>query len=132
LTDSAWPRRPATFNQRGSLWRQCRNQLSQSSWPSGTYLDYATAISLDNETRPKFFALQNVFWIQLTDFLHVVAQHPHLQDVKLSTRAMIMHDFPFGKGTSEGHPGGLTPAVCCVETEKEASVQDTSMVNGID
>lgn len=104
--DSAWARRSLTLNQRGSLWRQCRNQLSQPAWRSGQYVDYATAIALDNESRPKFLALQTVFWIKLTDFMESVPQHPHLRDVKLTTSPVFMHEFPFGKGNGNGDGQG--------------------------
>lgn len=133
---SNWTRRPATLNQRGSLWRQCRSQLAQASWPEGVHLDFVTAIALDNETRPKFFAMQNIFWIKLTDFMDSVSQYPHLRSVTLPTRRIVMHEFPFGKAPPSGSlpgAGGVTPApeVEGVGIEKEETAQDTSMVNGI-
>lgn len=131
MIDSTWPRRSLTLDQRGSLWRQCRSHLAQPLWPSGVYVDYATAIALDNETRPKFFALQTVFWIKLTDFMDIVPQHPHLGDVKFTTRPIVMHEFPFGKGDGEGHPGGVPQVTARVGLEKEGSPPDTIMVNGI-
>lgn len=133
MIDSAWPRHSLTFDQRGSLWRLCRNHLAQPMWPSGRYIDYATAIALDNENRPKFFALQTVFWIQLTDFMEIVPQHPHLRDVKFTTRPMVMHDFSVGKGGRdiEGPQREDPQAPARVGSEKEGSPQDTPMVNGI-
>lgn len=94
---TAWPRLPASLNQRMSLWRQCRNQMSQAQ-RSPLHITWDNAIPLDNETRPKFFALKNVCWIKLQDFMDIVPRHPHLLGIKLHTRPMVMHDFPFGKG----------------------------------
>ena len=138
IIDSAWPRPSLPFDQPGKLWRLCRNHLAQPLWPAGRYIDYATAIALDNENRPKFFALQTVFWIQLTDFMEIVPQHPHLRDVKFTTRPMVMHDFSFGKGSrdsggrvSEGPQREDPQAPARVGSEKEGSPQDTPMVNGI-
>lgn len=130
--DPAWPRRPLTLIQRGSLWRQCRNHLAQPSWSSGVHVDYATAIALDNETRPKFFALQAVFWIKLRDFMDIIPQHPHLRDMQFPTRSLIIHEFPFGKGATDNHSGGVPQAaIAGVGRTHEGSPADTSMVNGI-
>lgn len=53
-------------------------------------------VSLDSETRPKFLALESVFWIKLQDFLDVVDGYAHLSGLKMRTRAMIMnHEFVF-------------------------------------
>lgn len=30
--------------------------------------------------------------------MDIVPRHPHLLGIKLHTRPMVMHDFPFGKG----------------------------------
>lgn len=138
MIDSSWPRHSLTLHQRGSLWRRFRNHLAQPLWPSGRYIDYATAIALDNENRPKFFALQTVFWIQLTDFMEIVPQHPHLRDVKLPTRPMVMHQFPFGKSDGDGGGDGDGPRtedpqapVTVASETKGGSPPDTTMVNGI-
>lgn len=32
--------------------------------------------------------------------MEIVPRHPHLRDVRLSSRAMVIHEFPFGKGAS--------------------------------
>lgn len=65
---------------------------------SPLHVTWDNAIPLDNETRPKFFALKNVCWIKLQDFMDIVPRHPHLSGIRLQTRPMVMHDFPFGKG----------------------------------
>lgn len=59
-------------------------------------LDWSDVVSLDSETRPKFLALETVFWIKLQDFLDVVDGYAHLSGLKMRTRAMIMnHEFVF-------------------------------------
>ena len=145
MTDSTWPRRDLSLNERGSLWRQFRNALAQPSWPPGVYVDFATAIAMDNEARPKFLAMQPVFWIPLTDFMLVVPQHPHLQDLTILTRPIFMHEFPFGKdaGGAAAHPEAGPQAAAAAapptqvmeekkkEEEPENSAPDTTMVNGI-
>ena len=101
--DTAWTRVPATINHHGSLWRQLRNPMSQALPPS--FLSPTEVYQLDEETRPKFFALKHVFWIKLSEFMEIVPRHPHLAGIKLGTRAMVLHEFPFGRGGTWDRPG---------------------------
>lgn len=101
---TAWTRFPATINHQGSLWRQLRNPMSQALPPS--LLSSTEVYNLDEETRPKFFALRNVFWVKLSEFMDIVPRHPHLAGIKLGTRAMVLHEFPFGRGGTWDKPGG--------------------------
>lgn len=102
--DTAWTRMPATMNHHGSLWRQLRNPMSQAL-PS-SLLSPTEVFQLDEETRPKFFALKHVFWIKLSEFMDIVPRHPHLAGIKLGTRAMVLHEHPFGRGGTWDRPGG--------------------------
>jgi hypothetical protein len=63
--------------------------------------------------------------------MDIVPQHPHLRAVTLSTREMVMHEFPFGKNPSEILSGGVTQARERLAIEREGTAQDTGMVNGI-
>ena len=78
--------------------------MSQALPPS--FLSSTEVYNLDEETRPKFFALKNVFWIKLSEFMDIVPRHPHLTGIKLGTRAMVLHEFPFGRGGTWDKPGG--------------------------
>lgn len=100
--DTAWAHIDATPNHRGSLWRQLRNCMSQAV-PS-PLLTPTEAFHLDEETKPKFFALQSVFWMKLSDFNDMVPRHPHLAGIHLKERAIVLHEFPFGKGGSWDRP----------------------------
>ncbi|MCJ1451711.1 Set3 complex subunit with deacetylase activity, meiotic-specific repressor of sporulation proteins [Mycoblastus sanguinarius] len=103
LSDTAWTRLPATINHQGSLWRQLRNPMSQAVPPS--LLTPTEVFNLDDETRPKFFSLKHIFWIKLSEFMDIVPRHQHLNGVKFSTRAMVLHEFPFGRGGTVERPG---------------------------
>ena len=70
------------------------------------FLSPTEVVNLDEETRPKFFALKHVFWIKLSEFMDIVPRHPHLAGIKLGTRAMVLHEFPFGRGGTWDRPGG--------------------------
>ena len=104
-TDTAWPRLPLTTSQRTSLWRQCRNQMSQSV-RSALAVTWPDAYSLDNETKPKFFDERlRIFWVKLGDFMDIVPRKAHLEGLRMITRAMTLH----GEGVPQAHkaPNGL-------------------------
>lgn len=130
---TAWTRFPATTNQHGSLWRQLRNPMSQAL--PLYFLSPAEVVNLDEETRPKFFALKHVFWIKLSEFMDIVPRHPHLAGIKLGTRAMVLHEFPFGRGGTWDRPGGSGGAGSGGEdpVKQEAAASPTmngNMTNG--
>lgn len=105
LADTAWHRLPLSPSQRQSLWRQLRNIMSQTADINPLTFTWQQALDLDNETYPKFRALRSLFWIRLGDFLDIVPRHPHLGGLRLKTRAMVMHDDPWGQ-TREGEMVG--------------------------
>ena len=107
ITDTAWTHRPLTLDQRGSLWRQLRNQQS------GVRIPELRKEKGDNvlhaESRRSFFTtLEPIFWLRYSDFLNIIPRHPHLTGLPLASRHMSLHDYPFGIGgtwdkeTSEG------------------------------
>ena len=95
----------------------------------------------------------------MTDFMEIVPQHPHLKDVKFTTRPIVMHEFPFGKveghgegadagasagagvavgagaGDGNGHRREEVPQALAreegLEKKEEGTPPDTTMVNGI-
>lgn len=54
------------------------------------------ALELDEETYPKFCNLKSMFWIKLAEFMDIVPRHPHLAGLRLKTRAMVLHEDPWG------------------------------------
>jgi len=68
---------------------------------SALAVTWATAIPLDIETKPKFFDERlRIFWVKLADFMDIVPRHRHLEGLRLWTRAMRLHEDPFGKGVN--------------------------------
>ena len=100
VVDTAWARRPLTLDQRGSLWRQVRNQQIGRRIPypfKAPEKDLPLAIFA--ESREKFFeTLQPIFWLRLSDFLSIIPRHPHLTGMNFFLRHMELHLHPFGKG----------------------------------
>ncbi|KAL6713371.1 hypothetical protein ACLMJK_008836 [Lecanora helva] len=121
---TAWTRFPATPNHRGSLWRQLRNVMSQAI---PTALTTPTqAFHLDEETRPKFFSLPHVFWIKFSDFMDIVPRHQHLAGLQIKTRAMVLHEFPFGRGGSWDRPA----VDGAVKQEVHSPMMNGNLTNG--
>lgn len=88
------------MDQRGSLWRQVRNQQIGKRIPDrfkAPEKDIPLAIFADS--REKFFkTLQPLFWLRLSDFYSIIPRHPHLNGTRFPTRHMELHPYPFGKG----------------------------------
>lgn len=81
-------------------------------------------VPLDSETRPKFLALETVFWIKLQDFLDVVDGYAHLSGLKMRTRAMIMnHEFVFNIVPPP-------PSLPLVEEEEKVQVLTNGVFSG--
>ena len=125
IADTAWTRFPASINHRGSLWRQLRNPMSQDV--PLALLSPTEVFNLDEETRPKFFSLPHVFWIKLSDFMDIVPRHQHLAGLQLKTRAMVLHEFPFGRGGTVERPGGGPGAV---KQEAMSPLMNGNLTNG--
>lgn len=71
---------------------------------SALHVTWENAVTLDAETRPKFFAMKHIFWIKLSDFMDIVPRHQHLSGLPLLTRQMLLHEFPFGRGGTADKP----------------------------
>ncbi|KAL8852093.1 MAG: hypothetical protein Q9221_003023 [Calogaya cf. arnoldii] len=104
---TAWERKELSKDQRQSLWRQVRNQMSQADINPLTYTINDATIRMDHETHLKFHDLKSVFWIKLSDFMDIVPRHPHLVGIFLRKRAMMLHDDPWGKNGVGATNGGL-------------------------
>ncbi|KAI4247407.1 MAG: hypothetical protein LQ352_006163, partial [Teloschistes flavicans] len=126
---TAWTRRGVTAAQRQSLWRQLRNMMSQAAINPLTFTQN-DALRLDAENHPKFRDLKSVFWIKLVDFLDIVPRHQHLAGLNLSTRAMVLHEHPWGLGKvpgDQGHNGVVDGADVHASTN---GAVNGGMVNG--
>ena len=85
------------MDQRGSLWRQLRNQ--QAGLRIREFVKEKGERFLLLESKRKFFTtLDPVFWLRHSDFISIVPRHPHLTGLPLTTRHMALHDYPFGIG----------------------------------
>ena len=100
LTDTAWARRPLTLDQRGSLWRQVRNQqIGRRISDPFKAPEKDLPLAIFAGSREKFFeTLLPIFWLRLSDFYSIIPRHPHLHGIQFFQRHMELHLHPFGKG----------------------------------
>ena len=86
--DTAWEKRPVTTEWRSRLWRVMRVKLTRCNPPPGERFDLSVHDKEDKAAEKKFFALNHVFWIKLSDFMDIVPRYPHLANVSISTGAL--------------------------------------------
>lgn len=67
-------------------------------------------MQLDCETRPKYFEMEHIFWIRLSDFMDLVPHIPHLNGLDLDFLSMHIDPEPSVASNSaentqlNGHP----------------------------
>ncbi|MCJ1312491.1 Set3 complex subunit with deacetylase activity, meiotic-specific repressor of sporulation proteins [Agyrium rufum] len=80
---TAWEKRPTTADHRRRLWNVLRNMLAYvEPTPFGRPDDNAVTIA-DSEANVKFFGMERIFWIRLSDFLDIAARFSHLNSIKM-------------------------------------------------
>ncbi|KAI1911098.1 hypothetical protein LOZ65_006246 [Ophidiomyces ophidiicola] len=90
----SWEKRIATLEQRYGLWRLTRGMLA--------YAEELCLLSssLDDTSRrieaikPKFYLMEHIFWVKLSDFMDLVPHIPHLKDFHIHMRKMAFMDMP--------------------------------------
>ena len=108
--DTAWTKLPATPTQRISLWRILRCKLSYVEQPPFQFPDPHEDIARDKETQVKFEALEQVFWIRLSEFNDIAARLQHLTHVDLKCAPMALEKAPpTPTSTSGGELAGNGP-----------------------
>ncbi|WEW55327.1 hypothetical protein PRK78_000756 [Emydomyces testavorans] len=93
-TDPSWERRLATRDHRYSLWRMTRSMLSYADeLPMlDTYWDdIGRRIA---EIKPKFYSMEHVFWVKLSDFIDLVPHISHLHGLDLRLVGMAIFPMP--------------------------------------
>ncbi|KAL1971131.1 hypothetical protein VTN77DRAFT_82 [Rasamsonia byssochlamydoides] len=77
---ASWEKRKATPTQRMNLWRVTRRILIQSD---DSEASFGQVIQKDGETRLKYFDMEHVFWVRLSDFMDLVPHIPHLHGLEI-------------------------------------------------
>lgn len=91
---SSWEKRHATYTQRLNLWRVTRRILVQTDDLDAGDCSFGQVIQRDGETRPKYFDMEHVFWVKLSDFTDLVPHIPHLNGLELEFLKMHIDQEP--------------------------------------
>ena len=123
--DTAWQKRQASDAQRMSLWRVLRLKMARYEWGPLEFYNVNDEVKADLETVPKFFALERIFWIRLSDFTDIVPRHPHLANLTLKTAALGLKPED-GSADKVSQPNGIHASA----TTGPASHPQLTLLNG--
>lgn len=88
--DTAWTKRPINESHRLSLWRVIRLKLARFEYKPYEKYKANEELARDADTRAKYFALENLFWIRLSDFLDIIPRYSHLTGILLPTQPLAL------------------------------------------
>jgi len=76
---------------------------------------FGDIMQLDCDTRPKYFEMEHVFWVRLSDFMDLVPHIPHLSGLDLNFLSMHIDPEPVATPAAEttllnGYSSGATPS----------------------
>ncbi|KAJ5894125.1 hypothetical protein N7495_005816 [Penicillium taxi] len=106
---ASWEKRNATATQRMNLWRCSRRMLVYTDDPKYSDASFGDIMQLNCETRPKYFEMEHIFWIRLSDFMDLVPHIPHLNGLDLEFVSMHIDPEP-SQPNGQPHLNGYTPA----------------------
>ncbi|KAJ5616018.1 hypothetical protein N7537_001132 [Penicillium hordei] len=108
---ASWEKRKATPTQRVNLWRVTRRMLTHTDDVGFQSSSIGQIMQKDCDTRPKYFEMEHVFWIRLSDFTDLVPHIPHLHGLELQFLNMHVDSEPLlaGAGFSTPQPNGHGP-----------------------
>lgn len=95
---ASWEKRPATYTQRLNLWRVTRRILVEGDDMEVPCSSFGEVIQRDGETRPKYFNMEHVFWVKLSDFMDLVPHIPHLNGLDIDFLKMHIDQEPSSHG----------------------------------
>ncbi|KAJ6138282.1 hypothetical protein N7471_004768 [Penicillium samsonianum] len=101
---ASWEKRKATPTQRVNLWRVTRRMLTHTDDVGFQSSSIGQIMQKDCDTRPKYFEMEHVFWIRLSDFTDLVPHIPHLHGLELQFLNMHVDPEPPTTGADFGTP----------------------------
>ncbi|KIW73894.1 hypothetical protein PV04_01975 [Phialophora macrospora] len=96
--------RPVTMHERQRLWSVARNSLSYDVQTSHWNTTIKQAIQREEEQRPKFYAMEELFWVKLSDFEDQVFRHPHLANLSMGKQPISLRVIPSRQLNGNGLP----------------------------
>ncbi|RAK99048.1 putative histone deacetylase complex subunit (Hos4) [Aspergillus ibericus CBS 121593] len=91
---ASWEKRQATPTQRMNLWRVTRRMLVQAEETEFLSSSFEQIMQKDSEARPKYFEMEHVFWVKLSDFMDLVPHIPHLHGLDIQLLKMHIDQEP--------------------------------------
>jgi Ankyrin repeats (3 copies) len=91
---ASWEKRQATSAQRLNLWRVTRRILVQGDDIDVPCSSFGQVIQKDGETRPKYFGMEHIFWVKMSDFMDLVPHIPHLHGLDIDVLKMHIDQEP--------------------------------------
>ncbi|KAJ5499920.1 hypothetical protein N7453_008971 [Penicillium expansum] len=101
---ASWEKRKATPTQRVNLWRVTRRMLTHTDDVGFQSSSIGQIMQKDCDTRPKYFDMEHVFWIRLSDFTDLVPHIPHLHGLELQFLNMHVDPEPPTAGADFSTP----------------------------
>ncbi|RAH73488.1 putative histone deacetylase complex subunit (Hos4) [Aspergillus aculeatinus CBS 121060] len=108
---ASWEKRVATPTQRTNLWRVTRRMLVEADETEFLSSSFGQIMQRDSEARPKYFDMEHVFWLKLSDFMDLVPHIPHLHGLDIQLLKMHIDQEPktqpaFELPQANGHISG--------------------------
>ncbi|RAL09986.1 putative histone deacetylase complex subunit (Hos4) [Aspergillus homomorphus CBS 101889] len=108
---ASWEKRIATPTQRTNLWRVTRRMLVQADEAEFLNSSFGQIMQRDSEARPKYFDMEHVFWLKLSDFMDLVPHISHLHGLDIQLLKMHIDQEPktqpvFELAQANGHISG--------------------------
>ena len=90
----SWEKRAVTPTQRDNLWRVTRRMLVPADDTEFVSSSLGQVMQKDSATRPKYFSMEHVFWVKLSDFMDLVPHVPHLHGLDIQFLRMHIDGEP--------------------------------------
>ncbi|KAL4953413.1 hypothetical protein BDW69DRAFT_184485 [Aspergillus filifer] len=104
---AGWEKKDATDTQKMNLWRVTRRMLVQADDTEFLTASFGQIMQKDSETRSKYFAMDRIFWIKLSDFMDLVPHIPHLHGLDIQFLKMHIDREPDSIAIKPPQPNGI-------------------------
>lgn len=90
---TSFEKRQVTDMQRQCLWRVARNMLSYEYDVKTYNTSIKQAIEKEEEEYPKFLAMEELFWVKLSDFEDQIQRYDHLRGLDIKQQAISLRPY---------------------------------------
>ena len=117
---TSFDKRPVNGEERDRLWKVARQMLSYDYQTNGFNTPIKQACQIEEQQRPKFFGMSDLFWVKLSDFEDQIGRHPHLSGIYLKKQPISLRITGLG--------GALAPSP---PQANGVHIPSPKMVNGV-